>query len=373
MAIKDGTRNFAVGLTVLVGLVVLSGIIVLFTGLPELFTSGYLVHVKLNSSHGVEKGDVIHHRGIEVGRVTQVELTKNRVDQGVTITVEVKSRYDLPGNSRLKIQPSNFFGPPYLDIQSGDEYLRDKQGRIIRTLPKNDTAVIPGDVSHPDLIPPEMKKQIEMISNIGPALDKFGQLADNLNKLIGPLVGGDAPPGDGQGPDGQTQDGQGEPTGMAKSLQNLEVTLEGLATFFGDQENRENFQTSLANLAEATESAKAVMQDVREVTEKLKSVADSAGNASQAIAGTAEKASARIDDLAESVLTQTEKVSQLLQTIHVAARKLADGDGTAGQMLNNPELYNSLVDAVKQVETMAKEMRALVAEWKESGMGVKLK
>jgi phospholipid/cholesterol/gamma-HCH transport system substrate-binding protein len=372
MAIKDGTRNFAVGLTVLIGLAVLSGIIVLFTGLPELFTSGYLVHVKLNSSHGVAKGDVIHHRGIEVGRVTKVELTKNRVDQGVTITVEVKSRYDLPGNSRLKIQPSNFFGPPYLDIQSGDEYLRDKQGRIIRTLPKNDTAVIPGDVSHPDLIPPEMKKQIEMISNIGPALDKFGQLADNLNKLIGPLVG-DGKQGDGQGPDAQPDNGQDGPTGMAKTLGNLEVTLEGLATFFGDEENRKNFQTSLANLAEATESAKAVMQDVREVTEKLKSVADSAGNASQAIAGTADRASARIDELAESVLTQTEKVSQLLQTIHVAARKLSDGDGTAGQMLNNPELYNSLVDAVEQVDSMAKEMRALVAEWKESGMGVKLK
>ncbi|MFW5840498.1 MAG: hypothetical protein ACOCZE_07955, partial [Planctomycetota bacterium] len=307
--------------------------------------------------------------------VESVRLTGGELNQGVTILLDIKDDYDLPGNSRLKIQPSQFFGPPYLDIQSGDEWQRDDQGQRITRLPKDGSATIPGDYTTPDILPAEVKDQLRTLADMGKTINKFGDLADNINRLLGELVPAPAEgTGNGENTNGDGPDGQGQgKSPLAKSMDNLQKTLEGTAAFFGNTDNRQNFEKTLANLAEATASAKKLMADVQDVTEKLKSVADTAKSSAQAVGNTADRASEKIDELAESMLTQTEKLSQLLQTLHVAARKLENGEGTAGQMLNDPALYNNLVDAVKEINTMVKEMRGLIADWKEEGMGVKLR
>ena len=44
----------------------------------------------------------------------------------------------------------------------------------------------------------------------------------------------------------------------------------------------------------------------------------------------------------------------------------------AGALINDPKLYNNLVEATRQMGQLMKEMRELVNKWKEQGLFLKL-
>jgi ABC-type transporter Mla subunit MlaD len=48
---------------------------------------------------------------------------------------------------------------------------------------------------------------------------------------------------------------------------------------------------------------------------------------------------------------------------------LSEGQGTAGQLLTNPDLYNRLGETAKQLERLAESMRLMVEQIREEGVG----
>jgi ABC-type transporter Mla subunit MlaD len=48
---------------------------------------------------------------------------------------------------------------------------------------------------------------------------------------------------------------------------------------------------------------------------------------------------------------------------------MAEGQGTAGQLLTNPDLYNRLEETAKQLERLAESMRLMVEQIREEGVG----
>lgn len=374
---KESTRNIAVGLTVITGLLILAGVVFAFTGMAGFLATGYVVRVDMDSSNGVREGDWVHLKGIRIGKVTQVNFRGGDPREGVSYTLRIDKEYRLPGTTYLSVSTKGISGSAYLNLKTdGDPIVVD--GKTPEYLPKDGSVTIPGVAGSESLIPDEVQDALATIGTlgeeIGPAMKEFAALARNLNELIG----GEGPTSD--SPD-QADPEQGTPpegaeeteAGLKKTLARLDRVLAGMENVFADEANQENLSTSLANLAEATESARGAMQDVRKVAASVQKVVDNAGQATEAVAGAARTAGDRIDDLSESLLTQTENLSQLLQTLHKAAVKLESGEGTAGKMLNDADLFDNLVEATAQLDKLIKEMRGLVKTWKESGVGVKLK
>ena len=62
----------------------------------------------------------------------------------------------------------------------------------------------------------------------------------------------------------------------------------------------------------------------------------------------------------------------LAETLHQAGgimSRLQEGEGTAGQMLVNPDLYNHLAETAKQLDRLAESMRLMVEQIREEGVG----
>ncbi|HHH76186.1 MAG TPA: MCE family protein, partial [Phycisphaerae bacterium] len=72
---NEGTKNFAVGATVLVGLAMLISIILIFTGLPGFFSGGYEIKVYLKDTYSIRTGEPIYFRGMKIGSVTDMSFT----------------------------------------------------------------------------------------------------------------------------------------------------------------------------------------------------------------------------------------------------------------------------------------------------------
>ena len=346
----EHAKNLVVGLTVIVAMVLLGWMIILFTGLPTLLRSGYKVHVRMAARSQMDLGDKIHLAGKEVGSVSDISFTDPKDPyKGITMTALVDSDITLPANTVLWVTKQTF-GRPWLEFfTEGDVPLDPDTGKT-PTLSKVKPDTIVGHAKEASMLPDEL----------APALKGLATLSENLNKLISPEATPTATTGPTTSPTTAPRS-----KGLAGTLNNLNVTLAGLAGVFGDVENQANIKTSLANLATAAEKADKAM-------DAMKEFADETRKSFVKAAGSADAVGKRVDQLALKLIEDAEKISTLLATINRIALQLEKGEGTAGKLLNDPKLYNNLLEATSQTKIMLKEFSDLVKIWKEDGVKIKM-
>jgi len=346
----EHTKNLMVGLTVIVAMVLLGWMIILFTGLPTLLRSGYEVHVRMEARSEMDVGDKIHLAGKEVGTVSDISFTDPQDPyKGVTMTALVDSDITLPANTALWVTKQTL-GRPWLEFFIEGDMPRDPDTGQTPTLSKVKPDTIVGHAKEASLLPDEL----------APALKGLATLSENLNKLIAP----EAQPAATTGPTTSPTTAP-KRKGLAGTLNNLNVTLAGLAKIFGNVENQSNIKASLASLATAADKANKAMDAIKEF-------ADETRKSFVKAAGSADAVGKRVDQLALKLIEDAEKISTLLATINRVALKLEKGEGTAGKLLSDPKLYNNLLEVTSQTKSMLKEFSDLVKTWKESGIKVKM-
>jgi ABC-type transporter Mla subunit MlaD len=161
-------------------------------------------------------------------------------------------------------------------------------------------------------------------------------------------------------------------TGMAsdffpeESQKKLDDLITGLSAFVnssndivGDAENKANVKATLANLAKASREATEVMSELRELS--------AAGRT------TLQNADARMERLTNSLVSTSDKLSEVLNHLDSVVEKIDNGDGTAGKLINDGRLYEQMLEDSRQLELVLQEMKSFVAESKEKGMPIKLK
>ncbi len=340
---KERTRNISIGLTVIVALCCLAGMILLFTGLPWLAQPGYVVYIKADTTYDTHVNDSIHMSGMRVGRISNIEFADpDNPGGGVIFTVRVQKNYNLPGNTKAYFFTRGLIGSAYVEMKSIGEPMIDLEtNQPIEFYPRDGSVVMPAVHVGSGAIPKELADAIKGLS----------KLAENLSALIAPSA---------------PKDGEPEtaiaPTGLRGTMAKLDKALEGLAIVLGDQENQANLKTSLANMSEATAAA----------TQAMNSLADFAEKAGKT-ATIAEETAGDFSQLARKLMKDAENISTLMSTINRMATKVEAGEGTAGKLLSDPELYNSMLDATDQLAALMVELRQLVETWRTEGVDLKLK
>lgn len=355
-------RNIAVGVTVLVGLVALGAVIVLFGEVPALVRSGYVVEVSMPGAGGVSEGAAVNLNGKQIGKVGGIYLREDP-REGVVLVCHINDEVRIPAQPFLSVYTtSGAFGSATVELAT-----INAPGSLT-FLPTDGSAGLVGEPGSSSLIPPEIAEKLESISE---GFAAFEQLAQNLNRLIEPLV---EPVGPGAGQiDPATQAVTPAQTRLAQAMDNLSKALEGLAVIAGDPENQENFRVALANLRQTSESAAAALEDFRAFSGEARQTIQSVNRGIDDIRQAGMAVQRRVDEVAAQLVDSTDQLSRLLMTLNQAATRLATGEGTAGRLLNDPELYNSLVDAMRQLERTMTEMQTALQVWRTEGIRTRLR
>lgn len=336
---SENKRNIAIGLTVIAGLAMLCGLITLFAGLPQLFRTGYEVHMRFEQTHDIIAGDPVYLRGKRVGLVTKVSFTDGDPRKGVTIVAKVDSDIILPKNVEVKVFTKGLVGKGYLSL-----------------IPPAETDEAVGFFSIDDII------ELQGIHDPGGGLlpkelidsmKSFGDLAKNLNDLIAPAEKSTTAPG--TQPATSQPAGPVLPSGLKGTVARMNRTLDALYAITGDDKNQANFKTALENLAKATAKADEAMGAIKDFVKK------------------GEKTLTGADELTRKLITSAEDISALLAAIRVTVDKINRGEGTAGKLMNDPKLYNSLTQVGEQMTELIKDFRRLAKQWEEKGIGIKIK
>jgi phospholipid/cholesterol/gamma-HCH transport system substrate-binding protein len=370
---KEHTRNLAVGLTVIGALIMLGVMILLFAGLPEVFQRGRVIRMNFPATADAHTGDWVHLAGMRVGKVTDITFADEDPRKGVQFVARIDEGVKVPADVRPWIYTRGFVGGAYLElVPGGPDRFDPRTGRKLEFLPEDWDEPLEGKLKGTGLIPNEMLV----------AVRGLGKLVENLNDLISPPATAPATAAAGSQPSSRPAGGA-----LRGALAKLSRALDALETILGDAENQANIKKSMANLALATTKASEAMDALKgfaaeaskTAVEVRKTIADAretmteASKTARKFSDLAGNADARVQELSAKLIDDAEKLSAVLATINRVATKLESGEGTAGQFVNDPKLYNSLLEASEQLAGMMKELRKLVEHVKKHGLPLKVK
>jgi len=353
---NERTRNIAVGLTALVALVLLGVMILIFTGLPSVLKRGYVIRMRFPVTYDISTGDPVYLAGLRAGMITDVDFADPAdPSQGITFTALINRDVRLPGNIKPVVFTRGLVGKGYLELTAeGPKPIDARSGKVIEYLPTDGSVVLAGEHQGSGMFPPELTT----------ALKGLSRLADNLNDLLAPSP--EAPPGGGPAGSQPASDRADQMPGLRGTVMKFNRTLDALNAVLGSPENQANIKASLAGLANA--AAKTT-----EAMEAFKSFAEQARASVAEVGGAASATRTQIEALSAKLIEDAEAISRLMQTMQATMAKIESGQGTAGQLVNDPALYNNLVDATRQMTDLLREFRQLVGTWQKSGVELKVK
>lgn len=310
-------RDVIVGLFVILGLAALGWMILKFGDLPTAISRvrSFQVYVRFPAAPGVAKDTPVRFCGYQIGRVTEVK-------------------------------------PPriLLNLQTGQQY---HQTRCTLSISKQYTD-----------IPSTVRAKL-MTRGLG---SSYIELDIDPNKLPAPAVLA-------QGMDLQGSTGMTSEFFPEESQQKLDKLVAGINTFLGnandiigDPNNKQNVKATLANLTDASRNfsvamAKATetMEDARKAIEDFRQLATTGTETLRSVDGKAER-------LAASLVSTSAELSQAISQMRLAMEKINAGEGTAGRLINDGRLYESLVETTFQLNILLKDMKDLTGKISEKGL-----
>lgn len=350
---NETRRNIAVGVTVLLALAGLAFMILLFGQAPTFFQRGYVIHIAFPQSGGVTKGGDVHLNGQPVGKITDIQLMPDP-RQGVAFECRINYGVKIPKDSDIYISTRGLGGGTSVELMAKPLL----PGQIDRGFyPTDGSAYLTGSYEGTSLIPKELTDQLGKMAE---GFASFSRLADNLNQLIQPAS---APT--------TTTTGTGPATttsapSLAGTVTRLNQAMDGFNAIVSDPQNQANIKVTLANLATASQNGAAAMEEIRKFATNANATVQQVGNATESVRK-------NMDDLTRRLIGDADRLGQLLTALSQTVNSINTGQGTAGKLLNDPQLYNSLVEATERLSRTMAELQITVKQWQAEGVRLKLR
>jgi hypothetical protein len=202
----------------------------------------------------------------------------------------------------------------------------------------------------------DLKKPIEQLSATATKFEKFADTYTKLGESLQGLLGSPKTTSDMSmsNPSG----GGKEPVTIADLVSRADTTLAAMQTWLNDEQ-------LLASIKDSTNKLGTLLDEA-------KSAAKSIDDAAKGIDTKAERAAVAVENLTKDAKATLAKLDTALADAGEIAAKINRGDGTAGQLVNNPDLYRSLNGAAERLDKALAELQLVLQKFKQEGIKVGL-
>lgn len=355
-------RNILVGATVLVALFLLAFMMWRFSSAPFRWLGEGQMPVVFETAlaEGISDGSTVEYQGVQVGRVVTVKRSRDNrtiliysmVDKEPPLPANVEGVIRLnmlSGTSRISLElvstpgapstqqttrPTELFPPPRPSPQPEGTLAKDQHipARFVGT------EILPQEFIDLATDLRESSRQLRRIMMQVSDSNLMPKLADAVASLNQDIV-------------------------------KAGKVLDSIDSIVSDGKLRSDLSATLANFRAASESATRIAGSLEKTGANLDTRIDEvAGNANKLLA----TGTARIEDISKSVGDRLIQVANVLENFQAAAKKISEGSGTAGRLINDPKLYENLLDASRELNLTLKDLRRVVEQWEQEGVPLKL-
>ncbi len=281
-----------------IGLFALAMLLCLYLGInylkgKDLFSGDKVYYALYDQTKGLQTSSPVLLRGVKIGSVTGIAIDSEHTDQ-VLVTVNIKKNVQIPTDSRLKLFSNGIMGSMAIELVPGTADSYLEKHAIIPS-ETGSGLLESASLSIEDIIN-EAKRLMNSLETTSNSLN--GILSENAEDIKG------------------TMHNVNEMTRQL-AAGNLEKTLRDLSEFTGVLKNNSaKFDNIIGNFDEVSESL----------------------------------AEANIKGMADSLGTSISLLNTLLAN-------LSEEEGTAGKLLGDPALYDSLVMASGNLSALLEDLK----------------
>lgn len=362
----DRGSTTRVGALVLLALAVGSAAVILVGEQSRLFSPKNDYTIEFVSVSGLKPGSPVELNGVEVGTVDKVVLPQSIDRQKLIVHVAIEKVYSdrIRTDSRARIRSLGLLGDKYVEVTGGSaDQARIEPGGQIPTAPQTNV----------DKLISSGEDLVDKVQSIAHSLDVILRRVERGEGLIGELT--------------SNQEAGKQVTGS------LVATMEAVQRV---AEKAEHGDGLLGRLVSDAELADRFVHTVDELDGTLSAMRTGPGLAPRLLsdpelaqrfgntltsletsAAAFERTVANLDQseaLLPKLLTDEEygrrlasELEQLVTRLNTVAAKLAEGDGTAARLLDDPSVYEAIQDVVVGVEE-SKLLRWLIRNRQKKGI-----
>jgi phospholipid/cholesterol/gamma-HCH transport system substrate-binding protein len=330
--------QFRVGVLVVATVIIAVILVMIFEELPRGLGGRRTVYIYFPSAPGVAVNTPVRKSGILIGRVSDVRLEDSG---GVLITARLDVDRVVRKSEICRIRTGNFLGDAMLEfVPSGIEGQSDE--------PLADGAFLHGDVSRDALgvMSDAMQVFVNLADDLEVAMasvktagEDVGDVARNLNVLV---------------VNNQDQFGRI----MVKTetaLGRFDTTMTAVQELVSDEELRVRWRQILDEVPK-------VLSDASNTIAGLGRVADEAEQNLIYLQGLTKPLGEQGEEIVSSLQRSLARLDSVLGEVDGLSRAIGQSQGSLGQFLNNPDLYQRLNNAAANLEELTFRLQPVVED-----------
>ena len=338
---------------VIVGFTSLGWLVYQFGDLPMLVhkMDAHEISIFFDKAPGIKQNTEVQFLGYPVGRVVSMNAPRllPKIDNPtedtyqVVVVVSIATRHQIPKNAKPKIYVRGL-GSSYISFDLEEQPV--EQAYI-----NNDT--VKGIVSTAsEFISETTQRQLDEL------IGSLSLLSEQIQMQLTPL-----PP--------ELVD-QSDPTevraNVTTTVMRLDTALKNLNVIIGDQANQQNVKQGLADFNLLVTELRQGVQQIEGFTAEAIQLIEQTSITVKNLDVVSQEVNKTVQAVAPKIQTAADEMAQSLNQLTELLLRLTQGQGTAGRLVNDPRLYESLVDAVENMNLTMTELRAQIALWKEHGI-----
>lgn len=351
------------GVIMLAGMITLM-LLVMFEAFPNLRASGYEIMIQFPSAPGVRESTVVRKSGVEVGRVTGVEL---KSDGGVILTIAVDDDVVIRNHESCRIKMGSLltgaaileFAPKPTELILA-EFDQDKDGTLDDDERTQSLAPItPGS----------------MISNglvVDDPLTVLVNMQQNMSETFGSIQGA------GTGVEGAAGEFKTLMANLNQSftaseaelkqavaqtnaaMQKFETAIESLNLIVGDQQTRLKLKESVSEIPVVLRQATLTLASAQQTMKYFERVGQKAETNLDNLEKFTRPLGERGEMLVESITTSVENFDSTVSQMNELVTTLNNAEGSLHKIVHDDELYYSIKRTTTNIEDATKRLRPIL-------------
>ena len=322
---NERTLQIYVGAMVLASLIVTSVLVLMFGELPKLLRGEYTITISFNQAPGVADGTPVRKSGILIGRVKKVEFAEDQ--HTVLVRAAIGDQWPIYSTETCRVQ-TNLLGDAFLDFMLDPNVQGPPEKITANTVIRGAKIPDPGQMLQ-DIgqdLPTTIVSVNQTSADLGVASKK---LAITLEKLNGIL--------------------DENRSGIRQAVNQTNDILAGTRNVIGDEKTQQQLRDALAELP-------GMIRDTHDAVLSMKTTVVAVNRNLQNLEGLTQPLGEKGPYLVTNLEKGTQKLDSLVSEMLLFTQALNNSQGTIGQLVHNPELYQHLNRASKNIDQITRDL-----------------
>jgi phospholipid/cholesterol/gamma-HCH transport system substrate-binding protein len=335
-AVDEKTIQFRVGVLVVATVIITMILVALFGEFPKGLQGTTTVYVRFTSAPGVSPNTPVRKSGILVGRVEDVDLED---DGRVYVTMRLDKNRRIRENEICRISTGNFLGDAMIEFVPSDapglsQDVLEDGAQLTGVVSPDAMSAIGSALQVFDHLAVEVKGTLASIE--GTSQD-IGQVAKNLNVLV------------------VNNEDQFNRllTKAEQAFGRFDTAMVAVNQVVSDEELAEKLRTVLDAFPTVLSDASLLMRDLR-------TMANEAETNFKFLQGLTKPLEEKGEEIVSTLSHSLNRLDSVLLELQTFAKSINSAEGSLGQFVHNPDLYQRLNNAAGNIEELTYQLEPIV-------------